>query len=165
MNPGDIYQKTDKGADEIAHRTHKLPQKLRTMLIMIDGTKPAAVLFEQARRLGVESGFLMELEQGGFIAMTAAAAPPVDDAGYAEPLATHSVADVDQFLAAQQFMSDIILDKLGSLGGYGLMMKLQKAEDLDGLRGLIDAFMLALSNKTSVGEAREITDKVRMMLK
>jgi hypothetical protein len=44
-------------------------------------------------------------------------------------------------------------------------MKLQKAEDLDGLRGLIDAFMLALSNKTSVGEAREITDKVRMMLK
>ncbi|MBS1208856.1 MAG: hypothetical protein H6R19_1254 [Proteobacteria bacterium] len=35
-----IYCKTHKGVDEIAHRTCRLPSRLRSTLILIDGHTP-----------------------------------------------------------------------------------------------------------------------------
>src|SRR5207244_4017091 len=119
MKPANVYHKTEKGVDEIARRTFRLPQRLRTILIMVDGIKPAALLLQHAGQLGMNGESLLELEQSGFITLNPAAEPDV-----AKAAAMPSAAEVDQFLRAQEAMNQLILDKIGSIRGYGLMLKL-----------------------------------------
>jgi hypothetical protein len=59
-----IYEKTAKGAEEIQTRKFKLPQKLRTALIVVDGKKNRQVILNQFGDVGT---VLDELEQQGFI--------------------------------------------------------------------------------------------------
>jgi len=62
-----IYTKTDKASEEIQNRTYKLNQKMRSLLIMIDGTKPINAYLEFKSVLGDVTSMLAELEQEGFI--------------------------------------------------------------------------------------------------
>jgi hypothetical protein len=41
---GNIYEKTDKGRAEIATRQNRLPARLRTLLLLIDGKRPLGSL-------------------------------------------------------------------------------------------------------------------------
>jgi hypothetical protein len=47
-----VFMKTEMAADEIKNRTYKLSQKMRSLLIMIDGKKSVNALTEMARGLG-----------------------------------------------------------------------------------------------------------------
>ncbi len=67
MDRQDIYVKTDKASEEIQQRKYKLSQALRSLLIMIDGTKTIGSYITQAVALGDVSSMLLELEQQGFI--------------------------------------------------------------------------------------------------
>jgi hypothetical protein len=67
MEGQDIYVKTEKALEEIQNRTYKLPQKLRSLLIMIDGAKPVTAFMDWSKVLGDVSAMLVELEQQGFI--------------------------------------------------------------------------------------------------
>jgi hypothetical protein len=62
-----IYVKTEKAADEIHNRTHNLTQKMRSLLIMIDGTKAVGSYMEFSKVLGDVTSMLTELERQGFI--------------------------------------------------------------------------------------------------
>lgn len=46
---GNVYEKTDKGRDEIATRQNRLPARLRALLLLIDGQRSLAML---ARNFG-----------------------------------------------------------------------------------------------------------------
>jgi hypothetical protein len=62
-----IYAKTQAGADEVKKRAIKLAPRLRTMLILVDGAKPAAALLEEAEALGAPADFIEQLEAMGLI--------------------------------------------------------------------------------------------------
>jgi hypothetical protein len=47
-----IYDKTDKGREEIATRKYQVPSKLRTLLVMIDGRRSMEVLSKNFAGLG-----------------------------------------------------------------------------------------------------------------
>jgi hypothetical protein len=64
-----VYEKTPKGNEEIQSRKFNLPQKLRTVLIVVDGKKNLQAITNQFGPVG-ES--LDELERQGFIARKAA---------------------------------------------------------------------------------------------
>lgn len=76
MDRQDIYSKTKKGLEEVQNRKYNLPQAMRSLLIMIDGTKPIGVFLDQATALGDVNAMLLGLEQQEFIAKTAAVAKP-----------------------------------------------------------------------------------------
>lgn len=65
-----IYFKTRKGVEEIAHRSHHLPSRLRTTLIQIDGHRSWSEI-SQGLMLG-ERGeeALAQLLNDGYVAAT-----------------------------------------------------------------------------------------------
>ncbi len=74
METSALALKTEKGQEEIRSRAHGLPQKLRTLLIMVDGKSSIGQLL--ARFPGVaeiESNLRLLVEQG-FITLSGAAA-------------------------------------------------------------------------------------------
>jgi hypothetical protein len=108
MDRQDIYSKTSKGLEEVKNRKNNLPQALRSLLIMVDGTKPIGAFLDQATALGDVNAMLVGLEQQGFIAKTAvvtkatASTPKFADAtqasgGKAQPAGSGGLVDLAGF--------------------------------------------------------------------
>jgi hypothetical protein len=72
-----IYDKTDKGREEIATRKYQLPPKLRTLLVMIDGRHSLESLLKHFAALGLGEDNVKELVGQGYIAL--AAGPAADE--------------------------------------------------------------------------------------
>ena len=72
-----IYDKTEKGREEIATRKNGLPARLRTLLVMVDGHKPASTLLENTSGLGVDEECLKSLVAEGYIVRTGPEEPEV----------------------------------------------------------------------------------------
>lgn len=158
----DIYVKTDKGSEEVSHRRQNINHRLRTMLIMVDGVRPAYELIDAARRLGLDAGFLEELLREGYISLKKAGSAELPAA---EDTRSEGAADdADQFLRAQKFMNDLVLDKLGSIRGYGLMVKLQAADKLADLQKLADEFQEGLNRRITRDEAQLIATRIKTLL-
>ena len=47
MNPGAVYVRTEKGAEEVAHRSQAVPAKARSLLLLIDGKLTGAQLLDK----------------------------------------------------------------------------------------------------------------------
>lgn len=65
-----IYSKTAKGSEEIASRTYRLPARLRTLLILVDGRLTGEDLVLRAAQLGHGPDAFEQLEREAFIAAT-----------------------------------------------------------------------------------------------
>src|SRR3990172_5307799 len=61
MNPQSRFVKTEKGQEEIRNRTHRLQPRLRSLLVLVDGTKPVAELVQAAAAFGGGPGVLEAL--------------------------------------------------------------------------------------------------------
>ena len=70
-----IYDKTDKGRDEIATRKYHVPAKLRSLLVMIDGRRPLEVLMKNFGPLGLSVDQVSELLRDEFIFLADDGAP------------------------------------------------------------------------------------------
>src|SRR5471032_460158 len=82
-----IYDKTDKGRNEIATRSQHLAPRLRTLLLLIDGRRSEQELLANVAGLGLTDAALAELLAQEYIVLSRsyAALPAVDDI---VPLAT-----------------------------------------------------------------------------
>jgi len=67
MADGDVYRKTELGLSEVKERKHKLSPRVRTMLILIDGTHTEAQLMEEAAGVGAPADFLDQLIAAGLV--------------------------------------------------------------------------------------------------
>ena len=73
MDRSVIFQKTEKGQQEIASRAFKLPARERSMLILVDGRRTGQQLVDQARHFGDAEQFFRHLLEEGFIEPSAVA--------------------------------------------------------------------------------------------
>lgn len=64
-----IYDKSDKGRDEIATRKYHLPARLRSLLVMMDGHRPIEVLMKSFGPLGLTVEHVSELVREEFIVL------------------------------------------------------------------------------------------------
>jgi hypothetical protein len=64
-----IYDKTDKGRDEIATRKYHIPAKQRSLLVMIDGHRSIEVLMKSFGPLGLTVDNVVELLNDGLIVL------------------------------------------------------------------------------------------------
>src|ERR1035437_6424027 len=76
-----IYDKTDKGRQEISTRKHRLDPKLRVFLVMVDGKHSGHALLREFSPFGFSEQRLLELVDGGFIQGTAPAVSATSTAG------------------------------------------------------------------------------------
>jgi hypothetical protein len=168
ISAGAIYAKTAAGAEEVKSRKMKLAPKLRTMLILVDGTKPALILREEAGTLGAPADFLEQLESLGLV--KAAASPGASAAspaasrgpGVAAPGAAPS-DPVERFRAAQKFMNDTAVNALG-IKAFFFTLKLEKCATVEELRGLVEAYRAAITKGSGADEAEVMARRVQEML-
>ncbi|MBC7684058.1 MAG: hypothetical protein H7176_02385 [Bdellovibrionales bacterium] len=64
-----IYDKTDKGREELATRKYHVTAKLRALLVMLDGHRPLDVLMKNFGPLGLSQDNVSELLADEFIAL------------------------------------------------------------------------------------------------
>ena len=160
MSPGEIYAKTEEGVRELKERSRNLPIALRSLLIMIDGSRTVAEVLERARALRVDASAFAALERAGLIAKRFSA-PSAGDASGAP--AARSENEVQRFLTAQQKLNDAINSHLG-IRGYLMMMRLQRAANLRDLHDLLPDFAQALVKRIGVDAATPIVGELERLV-
>jgi LPS export ABC transporter permease LptG len=119
MGAGDIYRKSAKGLAEIGDRKLKLPPRLRTMLILVDGERPEFMLKEDAERMGAPADALAQLLAAGLIERVSGVQPGA-------PAAAAPRADeFARFREAKNLMNTTIVDALG-IKSFFFTMKLER---------------------------------------
>lgn len=163
MAAGTIYHKTALGTGEVTERKLKLPPRLRTMLILIDGVQPEFLLREEAEKVGAPPNFLEELMGKGLIekvesasAGAAASTAPAAPAGPTDEFA--------KFRTAKDLMNVTIVDALG-LKSFFFTLKLERAGNCADLRELMDAYSQQITKAEGAAQADVLTRRLKEILK
>jgi hypothetical protein len=119
MNLQAVLSKTAKGADEIATRKYKLEQRLRSLLIVVNGKATAGELVEMFAQAGDITPRLEKLIADGFIAEAAGAA-----------------ASSGNFEAARSELSKALSVALGPAGD-SVCMKLEECSSTQELKDFL----------------------------
>jgi hypothetical protein len=156
-----IYVKTPKGIEEINSRSYGLPQRVRQMLIMMDGKRSLSDLATMVPD-GDGEALLASLITGGFVVplQSVEAAPqgkPVDK--FVPP------QDVAQrFEMAKNLMRNTINAFLGGMGS-SLLNQLDKCNNLDELRAHYKAWQEAiLLSSDGRKQAKDLENRLAALL-
>ncbi|MGZ3238145.1 MAG: hypothetical protein ACXWIN_02120 [Burkholderiaceae bacterium] len=172
-----IFDKTDKGREEIATRKYRLAPRLRTLLLLIDGRQSTGQLLQKIAGLDEQS--INELMDGGFI-------QNIDDindiitvmpieinetetsgAEQEDPLPEEATTDEapsgpfalaegeTKFQAIHKFYTETIRTTLG-LRGYNFQLKVDQAESIDDLRLLHEPYIAAVLKARGDAVARDM---------
>jgi len=168
MNDVDIFIKTAAGVDEIHSRACKLPQRLRTMLIMIDGTQSVAQLKMAAARLAAPEDFLDNLVKLGLIegarVSSKTPAPAATKAETSAPAPPTGRPEAARFAAAKKFMNDSAVDALG-LRAFFFTLKLEKCFTLADLQALLPEYAKAIAKARGDDVGRTVQAQARDLMR
>ncbi|PWF54854.1 hypothetical protein [Massilia glaciei] len=180
-----VYDKTDKGREEIATRKYQVPSKLRALLLLVDGRHTLEVLLKNVAGLGLTQEHMTELLEGEYIVLISGG--EVEQAP-AEPVArrlssararvgTHArapvytpspeelaaLAEAERFRALQDFYSQTVKSTFG-LRGFALQMKVEKASTVDDLRALRLPYLEAVLKAKGSEMALSLRDRLDHLL-
>ena len=98
-----VFDKTDKGRQEIATRATHLAARQRTLLLLVDGRRDTIELMAKVAGLGLDEKALVDLLDGGFIRVhDDAAATNTDTAAPAADAAATDTAALPERSPSQQ---------------------------------------------------------------
>jgi len=166
-----IYQKTDKGQEEIRTRAYHLDQKHRALLLMVNGEKTCDEILIQLAPLGMNHAVFDELEQGGYIRSHLVGTAPVKsesaialgESAAATPDATSGEHGVEGYQRLYRFYTETISRYLG-LRGYLLEMKVEKAGNVADLVALRDTLKAALAKARGEAEASNVIAQLDLLI-
>ena len=127
MGPDSILAKTEKGAEEIATRKYKLDAKLRTLLIMVNGTTSVAQLAQKFAGMDIQPQ-LAQLERDGYVKEGAGAAA--------------STADIKK---VRMEVSRALTDILGP-SAEAMAIKIEECATMEALRAYLDSKKATLTS-------------------
>lgn len=188
MRDDEVPNKTEAGRDEILSRALKLPNGLRSILLMVDGQRNVAQLRGVMAGLKSPDDALQQLETLGLIAvpqsLAAAAAATIRDAARPAqvappptevnvpvfgapapapaPVAAAAPAAASGYSALYTLMSDTVREHLG-LRGYFLQLKVERCTDVGELIALLPDFSTALSKARDSAFATEMERRFRTL--
>lgn len=153
-----VYRKTAKGLTEIETRAHKLPPRLRSALILVDGKRSS----DELSRLVLQDpdGTLQALVDGGFIEAaavlisapprTAPTAPapapaPTPATSPAAPTPAPVTAASADFPTLRRDAVRRLTDLVGPVG-EALSIRMEKTRNLDELRPLLSVALQVIGN-------------------
>jgi hypothetical protein len=106
--------KTPLGLDELRHRTRRLGQRYRTVLLLVDGRRPLGEVLGMAHKAGAQTSHFEELVRMGLVEVPAemAAPEPTDSIAGALDTPRLTSVDVDVFAeAALTPMGELLPDE------------------------------------------------------
>lgn len=134
MNLQAVLHKTDKGVEEIETRKHKLEQKLRTILIVVNGKSTAAELLRKFETIGDVRPMVEQLLAGGFVREAAAPAGA-------------------EFRDIRIELSHALTDAMGPAGD-AITLQLEECKNLDELRAFVESRRASLEGALGMRAAR-----------
>jgi hypothetical protein len=167
-----VFDKTEKGREEIATRKHHLAPRLRTLLVLIDGKQSKDELLKKVAGIGLGEEGIEELANNGFIeipasqpaTMVAAAVQPKQPAMAAPAPADAILPEGEnQFQAVYHFYTETIKSTIG-LRGYGLQLKVEKAATIDDFRALRQPYLEAVLKAKGNEMARSLRSRLDQLL-
>lgn len=174
-----IFDKTDKGREEIATRKYQLASRLRTLLVLIDGKHTVDDLLKKIAGLGLDQQSIAELQRDGFIQdesrstiqQSPAAADHVDQATSAAATLTSDTSTATDFLpegetqfeAVYHFYNETIKSTVG-LRGYALQLKVERCSSIEDFRGLRQSYLEAVLKAKGNEMARSLRDRLDQLL-
>lgn len=169
MRDDEVPNKTEAGRDEIQSRALKLPNVLRSILLMVDGQRNVGQLRGVIGGLKGPDDALDQLEALGLIAapksLAAVAAATIPEAlrPTAPPPATVTASTgAGGYAALYTLMSETVREHLG-LRGYFLQLKVERCSDVTELMSLVPDFSSALGKARDVGFATEMERRFRAL--
>lgn len=163
-----IFDKTDKGREEIATRKHHLAPRLRSLLVLVDGKHRTEDLLRKVSGLGLTEQALAELREKAFIEavetlpVAAAPAEPVEAAAQSVP--GDGLAEGEsQFQALYNFFTETIRSTLG-LRGYALQLKVERCTAIDDFRALRQTYVDAVLKAKGNEMMRSLRDRLDQLL-
>jgi hypothetical protein len=141
MNLQAVLKKTGKGVEEIETRKHKLEQKLRTLLIVVNGKATGADLVRQFEQIGDIRPMLEQLLAGGFI---------------------ESVAPAADFKAMRIELAQALTDALGPAGDP-IVMRFEACKSPDDARAFVESQRSMLEKLTGPRGAAFLAKAKRLL--
>jgi hypothetical protein len=184
VNENQVYIKTSMGSAELQSRARRLPSRMRTMLIMVDGVQTLGQLQAAANVLGAPEACMQFLIEQGLIEAKPRAAPRASSVAGATQAAHATLAtptltaagqpapeaepeaplsDAARYLAAQKLMNDSVVDALG-FRAFFFTLKLERSFNCEDLRTTLPDFNKALSKGKDQAAAALIEARVRVLL-
>lgn len=117
MNLSDVFHKTAKGEEEIAHRGHGLAPRARSLLIMVNGKITGDELQKRAESLGGGGALFAMLVEGGFIEPAGTPGEAAAAAAAASAPAQFSAAHAEAVRFASHFIVEALGPAYDELGG------------------------------------------------
>jgi hypothetical protein len=160
--------KTAKGKEEIEQRRYKLAGKLRTLLILVDGSRSVDQLADDGKRLGAPDDALILLMRDGFVAplsgVEAANDSRMGDIEGGAATATEPVDEYSRFRIAKQFMNETAVDNLGGLKKFTFTLKLERCAVRADLANLLPEYESAMSKEIGKDATGVLVTKMRTLL-
>ncbi len=155
-----IFDKTDKGREEIATRKYHLAARLRTLLVMVDGKQSTDALLKKVAGIGLNEGSLIALLANGYI--QGRAVNPT--AARVRPAAKSILPEGQtQYEAILHFYTKTIKSTIG-LRGYRLQLKVEKAASIDDFRALRRPYLEAVFKVKGDEMARNMRRRLDRLL-
>jgi hypothetical protein len=167
-----IFDKTDKGREEIATRKYRLAPRQRTLLLLVDGKHGTEELLGKLAGIGVNEQSMAELLDNGFIcAMPSGAAQPPAEPATVPQQAAPAVAESGgilpegetQFEAIYHFYTATIKSTVG-LRGYALQLKVERAGSIQDFRDLRQTYLDAVQKAKGKEIARSLGVRLDQLL-
>jgi hypothetical protein len=180
-----IYDKTEKGFEEIQTRKHHLASRLRSLLVLVDGKTGDDGLLKKVAGLGLTAESINELLQHGFIAARAGGDVTQNDA---QPLATPSAATQPtasqpqaavpspapaptvalaegetQYQALYNFYTSTVKANLG-LRGYAMQLKVERCSGIDDFKALRQPYLEAIAKSKGQDVANSLGQQLDQLL-
>lgn len=166
MDAGTRLIKTAKGREEIELRRHKLASKLRTLLILVDGTRSINEITNDATRLGAPDNAVLLLMRDGFVEPVMDNDIVAGDPGRraAQDGAEAPMDEFARFRAAKQFMNETAVDNLGALKKFTFTLKLERCSVRQDLADLVDDYGQSLTKAIGRDAAAVLVARLRVLL-
>ena len=187
-----IYDKTDKGREELSTRKYQLAPRSRSLLVLVDGKQTAADLLKKIAGLGLNQQSIQDLLDQEFIAIsqnaTPSAAPllspiPEIDAtlGIAPEPSLNATPIIDEpskpalmisenpeenamrFQALAKFFNETIKSTLG-FRGFTLQLKVERAANLQDFEDLRNIYIEAVLKAKGKDVAGDLRIKLDQLL-
>ncbi len=165
-----IFDKTDKGREEIVTRKYHLALRLRTLLVLMDGKHSVEDLLPKVSGLGLNQQSIDELLENGFIHAAseqrgkALPADSVGGSGANMPVKEITLpSDKIQIEALRQFFNETIKNTIG-LRGIPLQLKAEHANSVDDFRKLRLAYLDAIAKAKGNELMLKLRDRLDCLL-
>jgi hypothetical protein len=154
-----IYRKTAKGLSEIETRANRLPPRLRSALIVVDGKRNVAEL----RPLILQPDeTLAALAEQGFIEAIREAAPPPPPPAAAPAAAAGAAGNPNDFEQTRRAAVRALNDLLGP-AAESLAIKIEKARNLAELTPLLTQAAQSVANMRGRGAAEAFAKRFGLL--